>query len=113
MRTTDERLAAAMHRAEEIDRQERRRRGKIAVLACSAACLAMIFALALAMPSIVARLSGAEYGVGLTASMFSGESLGYLVIGLLAFALGVCVTVLCARLHRHEREEESEEPRDA
>ena len=66
MRTTDERLAAAMRRAEEIERQERRRRGKIAVLACSAACLAMIFALALAMPYIAARLSGAEYGVGLT-----------------------------------------------
>ena len=113
MRTTDERLRAAKRRAEEMKQQERRRRGKIAVLACSAACLAVSFALALAMPSIAARLSGAEYGVGLTASMFSGESLGYLVIGLLAFALGVCVTVLCVRLRRHEREEESEGPHDA
>lgn len=113
MRTTDERLAAAKRRAEELRRQERRRRGALAVLACSAACLAAVFALALAMPSIAARLSGADYGAGLTASMFSGESLGYLVVGLLAFALGVCVTVLCIRLHRHEREEESEEPRDA
>lgn len=113
MRTTDERLAAAKRRAEEMKRQERRRRGAIAVLACSAACLAVIFALALAMPSIAARLSGAEYGTGLTASMFSGESLGYLVIGLLAFALGVCVTVLCIRLRRYEHEEESEGPRDA
>ena len=93
MRTTDERLRAAKRRAEEMKQQERRRRGKIAVLACSAACLAVIFALALAMPSIAARLSGAEYGTGLT--------------------LGVCVTVLCVRLRRHEREEESEGPRDA
>lgn len=113
MRTTDERLRAAKRRAEELARQERRRRGAIAVLACSAACLAVIFALALAMPSIMARLSAAEYGTGLTASMFSGGSLGYLVIGLLAFALGACVTVLCVRLRRHERDEEDEGPRDA
>ena len=113
MRTTDERLAAAMRRAEEIERQERRRRGKIAVLACSAACLAVIVSLALAMPGITEGFSGAALGGGMAASIFSGQSLGYLVVGLLAFALGVCVTVLCVRLRRHEREEESEEPRDA
>ena len=45
------------------------------------------------------------------ASLFSGESLGYLLVGLLAFALGVCVTVLCVRLHERERDEGSEEER--
>ena len=34
----------------------------------------------------------------MTASLFTGGSLGYLLVGLLAFALGVCVTVLCVRL---------------
>ena len=38
------------------------------------------------------------------ASIFSGRSLGYLVVGLLAFALGVCVTVLCVRLRGHEQD---------
>ena len=41
----------------------------------------------------------------------TGESLGYLLVGLLAFALGVCVTVLCVRLHERERDEGSEEER--
>ena len=42
--------------------------------------------------------------------MFGGGSaLGYIAIGLLAFLLGVCVTVLCFRLRRMERETESEE----
>ena len=47
----------------------------------------------------------------MTASLFSGESLGYLLVGLLAFALGVCVTVLCVHLHERERGEGSEEER--
>jgi hypothetical protein len=32
--------------------------------------------------------------------------LGYIVIGLLAFLLGVCVTVLCFRLRQMNREDD-------
>lgn len=110
MRTTEERVSAARRRAKEL---ARRRRSRIAVFAGAAACLAMILSLALAMPSITARFSGAAYGGGMTASMFSGDSLGYLLVGLLAFALGVCVTVLCIRLRRYERDADDEERRDA
>ena len=111
MRTTDERLAAAKRRAEEIKRQGRSRRSRIAAVSGAAACLAAILGLALAMPSVTARFSGADYYGGMTASLFTGESLGYLLVGLLAFALGVCVTVLCVRLHERERDEGSEEER--
>ena len=111
MRTTDERLAAAKRRAEEIKRQERSLRSRIAAVSGAAACLAAILGLALAIPSVTARFSGADYYGGMTASLFSGESLGYLLVGLLAFALGVCVTVLCVRLHERERGEGSEEER--
>ena len=40
------------------------------------------------MPSVTARFSGADYYGGMTANLFTGESLGYLLVGLLAFALG-------------------------
>ena len=109
MRTTDERLAAAKRRAEEIKRQERSRRSRIAAVSGAAACLAAILGLALAMPGITEGFSDAALGGGMAASIFSGRSLGYLVVGLLAFALGVCVTVLCVRLHERERDEGSEE----
>ena len=33
-----------------------------------------------------------------------GAALGYIVIGLLAFLLGVCVTVLCFRIRQLSRE---------
>ena len=110
MRTTDERLAAAKRRAEKLRRQ---RRDSAAVFACAAACLAAIAGLSLAMPSVTARFPDADYSSGgMAASIFSGGSLGYLLVGLLAFALGVCVTVLCFRLRRYERDEDSGERRD-
>lgn len=74
------------------------RRSRIAAVSGAAACFAAILGLALAMPSVTARFSGADYYGGMTASLFSCESLGYLLVGLLAFALGVCVTALCFRL---------------
>ena len=82
MRTTDERIAAAKRRAEEIKRQERSLRSRIAAVSGAAACLAAILGLALAMPSVTARFSGADYYGGMTASLFTGESLGYLLVGL-------------------------------
>ena len=111
MRTTAERLAAAKQRARELERARQRRRARGILCAGTAACLAAILGLALAMPSVTARFSGADYYGGMTASLFTGESLGYLLVGLLAFALGVCVTVLCVRLHERERDEGSEEER--
>ena len=42
----------------------------------------MILGLALTMPSVTARFSGADYYGGMTASLFTGESLGYLLVGL-------------------------------
>ena len=48
----------------------------------------MILGLALTTPSVTARFSGADYYGGMTASLFTGESLGCLLVGLLAFALG-------------------------
>ena len=109
MRTTAERLAEAKRRARELERERQRRRARGIFCAGTAACFVMIVSLALVMPGITEGFSDAALGVGMAASIFSGRSLGYLVVGLLAFALGVCVTVLCVRLHERERDEGSEE----
>ena len=42
---------------------------------------------------------------GLAALAGGGAALGYIVIGLLSFLLGVCVTVLCFRLRQINRED--------
>ena len=104
MRTTAERLTAAKERAQELERERQHRRTRGFLCAGTAACLAVIVSLALAMPGITEGFSDAALGGGMAASIFSGRSLGYLVVGLLAFALGVCVTVLCVRLRGHEQD---------
>ena len=72
-----------------------------------AVCLVLLIGASLAMPGIVVKIQTGDYsGFETTASIFhSGVALGYIVIGLLAFLLGVCVTVLCFRLRQMNRED--------
>ena len=38
--------------------------------------------------------------------------MGYMVIGLLAFILGACVTILCFRIHQLNKEEQTEKQKE-
>ena len=107
MHTTSERTAAIEKRTHEIRRQQQRRRNLLAAGLSAAACLALVVAAALAMPGLMAQQSGGMGGgSGAEAGVFAASgAAGYVVIGLLAFALGCCVTILCYRLRRRDREE--------
>ena len=79
-------------------------------LSAAAACLAVIIGLSFAMPGISEKLAAGNYMEYETAaSIFGGSAAaGYIIIGLLAFALGVCVTVLCFKLKAfREKDEET------
>ena len=53
---------------------------------------------------------GTSSGFETAATMLGGSTaLGYIVVGLLAFVLGVCVTVLCFRIRRLNEEEQTGE----
>ena len=85
---------------------ETKRRNTIAMASAVAACLALLIGASLAMPGIAASIQTGDYsGFETAASIFhGGAALGYIVIGLLAFLLGVCVTVLCFRIQQLSRE---------
>ena len=108
MRSLEERVAETKRRIAKIERKKRRRRDTITITFAVAACLALIVGASLAMPGIAARIQTGNYvGFETTASIFhGGAALGYIVIGLLAFLLGVCVTVLCFRLRQMNREDD-------
>ena len=108
MRSHEERVAEAKRRIAKIEREKRRRRNTITIASSVAACLALLVGASLAMPGIAAKIqTGDYYGFETAASIFhGGAALGYIVIGLLAFLLGVCVTVLCFRLHQMNREDD-------
>ena len=107
MRSHEERVAETKRRIAKIEREKRLRRDKITMISAAAACLALLIGACLAMPGIAAHIQTGNYsGFETAASIFhSGAALGYIVIGLLAFLLGVCVTVLCFRLRQMNRED--------
>ena len=111
MRSHEERLAETKRRIAKIEQEKRRRRNVITMASAVAACLALLVGASLAMPGIAASIQTGEYsGFETAASIFhGGAALGYIVIGLLAFLLGVCVTVLCFRLRQMSREDGQDE----
>ena len=107
MRSHEERVAETKRRIAKIELEKRRRRNTITMASAVAACLALLIGASLAMPGIAANIQTGDYsGFETAASMYGGgAALGYIVIGLLAFLLGVCVTVLCFRLRQMSRED--------
>ena len=106
MRSHEERITEAKRRIAKIERENRLRRNTITMASAVAACLALLVGASLAMPGITANIQTGDYsGFETAASIFhGGAALGYIVIGLLAFLLGVCVTVLCFRIRQLSRE---------
>ena len=107
MRSHEERVAEVKRRIVAREREKRLRRNRIAMASAAAACLALIVGASVIMPGIAAKIQTGSYsGFETAASIFqSSAALGYIVIGLLAFLLGVCLTVLCFRLRQMNRED--------
>ena len=107
MRSHEERVAETKRRIAARQREKRLRRDTITMASAVAACLALLIGASLAMPGIATSIQTGDYsGFETAASIFhGGAALGYIVIGLLAFLLGVCVTVLCFRLRQMNRED--------
>ena len=110
MRSHEERVAETKRRIAARQQEKRLRRNTITMASAVAACLALLVGASLAMPGIAASIQTGDYsGFETAASIFhGGTALGYIVIGLLAFLLGVCVTVLCFRLRQMNREDDQD-----
>ena len=108
MRSHEERVAETKRRIAAMERKKRLRRNTVTMASAVAACLVLLIGASLAMPGIAASIQTDDYaGFETAASIFhGGAALGYIVIGLLAFLLGVCVTVLCFRLRQMSREDD-------
>ena len=115
MRSHEERVAEAKRRIAKIEQEKRLRHNTVTMASAVAACLVLLTGASLAMPGIAASIRTGDYsGFETAASMYGGGALGYIVIGLLAFLLGVCVTVLCFRLRQMSREDgQDQESEDA
>ena len=107
MRSHEGRVVETKRRIAAMERKKRLRRNTVTMASAVAACLVLLIGASLAMPGIAESIQTGDYsGFETAASIFhGGAALGYIVIGLLAFLLGVCVTVLCFRLRQMNRED--------
>ena len=94
MRNTDEQLQEIMRRAEIVkEKRVIRKRLRTGAFA-SCACAALLIAVCFCLPQLTVMPANAgmqQYGSLLLAAPYTG----YIVVGVIAFALGVCVTLLC------------------
>lgn len=107
MRTNEERIAAMHKRAAELEKEKRQHRTAIIQAVSITACFAAVIALAVFMPGFSRAFVSEENQGSMSASIFSGSSLlGYIVIGTIAFFLGVSVTIFCFWLKKWQEREE-------
>ncbi len=103
MRCTDEQLRLVRDRAEAL----RRRRERLLQRGAAAACLVLMASLGLLLSGRSGGASLAEGGAFGSIVLVS-PVLGYIVAAVLAFVLGVSVTLLCLR-HRGEGDSPEDE----
>ena len=106
MRNTDEQLQEILRRAEIVKEKRIIRKRIYASALASCVCVALLIAVRFCLPQLTVMPENAgmqHYGSLLLAPPYTG----YVVVGVLAFALGVCITLLCIHwkaLRQKERE---------
>lgn len=114
MRTSEERTALIHRRTLEIKQEQKKKRQKVVETVSVAVCIVLVCAMGLWMPELIGgsvQRSGG-YHTGAASLIGSHEQLGYILMGILSFLLGVCVTVLLYHLHRRGMEKHREDQDD-
>lgn len=107
MRTTEERTRLIRKRTAELKRGQQRRKQRVWDCVCVAVCLLLVVGLGVWMPEWLS--SPVSHSPAGTASLMGSHgALGYIVMGLLCFLLGVCVTVLLYRMRRRTKPKEDD-----
>ena len=102
MKTTDEQMNEIMRRSESLKAKKSMNDYIIGFSIAIAACLALIVLVGASIANIspeTADNSLSQYG----SLVISAPYMGYVVIGLLAFILGVLVTLLCRRIREFKQ----------
>lgn len=114
MRTNEERTRLVHQRTAQRKRERAQRTQCALDAACIAACVLLVVSAGTLMPGLTAHApgSGAAHASGAASLIGDHAALGYILMGLLAFLLGVCVTVCLYRLRRRDERRRREESSD-
>lgn len=113
MRTNEERIRLIHERTAQIKKKDEKKR-RIEGILSFAACILLVIAAGVAMPGMMAGMKGgsANYVSGAASLVGSNAALGYILMGLLSFLMGVSVTILLYRLRRRREHRRQEKKKD-
>ena len=114
MRTDEERARLIQKRTAEIKRERQKRKQRALDLLCIAACLILVVGIGSFLPGLTVGIPGGDihHASGAASLVGSHAALSYILMGIMAFLLGVCVTVLLYRLHRRNERKRREKLED-
>lgn len=107
----DERCNKIKLRIRAIRAERQRKRLALTTLISTSLCLISIISLGILMPDMVSATQTETVTASGAASLIGGHAeLGYVIMGILSFTLGACLTVLIYRLRKScEQKEKREE----
>jgi|LSQX01.3.fsa_nt_gb hypothetical protein len=108
MRTTEERVLAVEKRVQELAEERFLDKKYILLTGSIAASLLFILSLSFAMPTLLDSMPDGDYSNFLmTASIFNANNVfGFVLVGFLAFVLGISVTILAYKIKEINQFEE-------
>ena len=118
MRTNEERAALVRGRVSEIkkNRQRKRTAAKMTFtgIGAFAACLCILVGIGRIMPDIAGRFqeTALAHPWGTASLLAESDALGYTIMAIFAFLLGICVTTLLYVIHRRTQRQKKESERD-
>ena len=105
MRTSEELVQELHRRMDEMELSANRRKFYVKVTAAGSVCLAAVVVLALMIWQLPVQTPVGVAGNAVASIFADNAALGYVTVALLAFCLGVFVTVFCYRMKRHMEED--------
>ena len=112
MRTNEQRITARHSRTAKLKKEAENRRFAAICALSTAVCLAILAGLAFLIPRVSQNNFSGDAQGSMNASIFSDSGVsGYLVIAILAFLLGITVTVFRFRLKKYMDGKGPEDPR--
>lgn len=100
MRSQDEQLSEILRRSDKIREKTALRNHMIMEAATSLVCLAFVILSVAKMPDAIAASDSSSTNYG--SLILSSQNMGYVVVGVLAFILGVCITMLCIHWKKYK-----------
>lgn len=105
MRTPEERIHLIQRRTAELRKAKQRQKQWITAASGIAACLCLIISLSFCMPEWMTSFSeNTVHRVSGVASIFGNHAwLGYIIVSVLSFLLGMSLTILLYRINQRQK----------